>query len=61
VVLTDPNEADKVFGNRMTNFLKLGFPELEASILAESDADWHEAKDLIDHGCPVDIAYDILT
>lgn len=54
-------EADNVFKNRMTRFLELGFPELEASILADSEADWHEAQSMIDDGCPVEIAFDILS
>lgn len=42
-------------------FTLLGFNRHQASKLAELHADWHQAQGLLEHGCPVEIAFDLLS
>ena len=46
---------------RVEQFEGLGFKTSDAEWLALSDVDWHEAARLIDAGCPVPIALQLLT
>ena len=54
-------EREAVWEHRVKMFRLLGFNPYQRRHLADSAADWHDAKDLIDAGCPVDIAFDILS
>lgn len=54
------SEEARVRAHVELRFLTLGFDELEARALASSGADWHEAKRLLDAGCPLAVALEIL-
>jgi hypothetical protein len=45
----------------ITRFAGLGFDRPEAEALELAHVDWHEAEDLIRHGCPAETAIRILT
>jgi hypothetical protein len=54
------SEADKVDLWKMDRFLELGFDGDEVVALLYWNADWREAKGLIDGGCPPELALEIL-
>lgn len=41
-------------------FARLGFNDLQVWILASRRRDWQLAERLVDNGCDVDVAFDIL-
>lgn len=45
---------------RLERFAEMGFPALETATLLTWNVDVHDAKDLMDAGCPVDLAMRIL-
>lgn len=45
------SEDARMFRHRLHKFEQLGFLEDEAAELAAADADWREAKRLLDQGC----------
>lgn len=60
VVVID-EESAKVFHWRVRRFMGLGFTLWQARSLARVGADWHAAKKLLDAGCPVATAFDVLS
>lgn len=56
-----PTEHERVFTYGCQQFERLGFTPPQAERLVSEGADWHEAEGLVKHGCPVDIAFDLLT
>lgn len=57
-----PDEYERVLSHREQMFRDvLGFSFEASIILAESNADWHEAARLLDSGCPKHIALNLLT
>lgn len=46
---------------RIRRFRQLGFTRHQRIRLADEGADWHQAADLIAHGCPVDVTFDLLS
>lgn len=40
---------------------EFGYDRLRAELLADSGADLHELRDLIEAGCPLEIAFEIVT
>jgi hypothetical protein len=59
--LLDP-EQKKVWEHRFDVFQRLGFDIEIASLMAHRiDIDLHEATELVEAGCPLPIAVDILT
>ena len=54
-------QLDAVDQHKLERFRDLGFNLRQRKTLIRSGADWHEAKKLIDAGCPLDIAFDILS
>ena len=57
----EPTESEKLHTYVRLKFEQLGFNYMQADTLAEDRADWWEAKRLIDQGCPVMLAFDILS
>jgi hypothetical protein len=68
----DPHDADAMpamfveresdlWCYRVRRFRRLGFSREQRLRLADQGADWHEARDLIDRGCPADVAFDLLS
>lgn len=57
-----PDEHEKVLSYREQMFRDvLGFSFSASIILAESNADWHEAEKLLEAGCPRDVVLNLLT
>lgn len=63
----DPEPADQEADERVRvaayscrMFEDLGFGSVGAMLLVAAGADWHEAKRLIEKGCPLDMAMEIL-
>lgn len=52
---------DKTFLWRLEKFRDLGFNPRQRAKLAAAAVDWHEANRLLADGCPVDVAFDILS
>ncbi len=42
-------------------FQALGYDESHADLLAHHEADWHEAARMIAKGCPLPVAFKLLT
>jgi hypothetical protein len=57
----DPTDEEKTETWVEERFRELGFNELQSRALTISRADWHQAKRLLDNGCPHLEAVDILT
>jgi hypothetical protein len=55
----DPEQV-RVYIWRKRMFLRLGFGRGEAQLLAMGGLDWHEAEKLVNAGCPLDLAFDLL-
>lgn len=53
-------EDETVLRHRMVCFLLLGYSVEIAELLASSTLDWHEVEDLLQRGCPRDLAVRIL-
>ena len=53
--------VDPVVRHQLEQFRELGFNIRQRKALITARADWHEAKKLLDAGCPLDIAFDILS
>lgn len=47
-----PSEAQKVYEYRCERFRELKFTPRTSRILAEKEADWHEAEKLLKRGWP---------
>lgn len=59
---THLTSAEKVRAHRIrTCEEEFGYDRLRAELLADSGADLHELRDLIEQGCPVEIAFEIVT
>lgn len=57
-----PDEHEILLSYREQMFRDvLGFSDTASIILAESNADWHEAEKLLLAGCPRDVALNLLT
>ena len=56
-----PLQIDAVVRHRLEHFRELGFNLRQRKALIRANADWHEAQKLLDAGCPIDIAFDILS
>lgn len=54
-------EIDAVVRHRLEQFRDLGFNLPQRKALIRAGADWHEAEKLLNAGCPLDIAFDILS
>ena len=54
------DEEDLVSEWRFDQFHRLGFSDEQATLLAESDGDLNRARSLIDAGCPLIVALQIL-
>ncbi len=54
------DERSKVHGWRMHVLIEAGYPIDLAEVLADSEADLHEAVHLVERGCAPDIAARIL-
>lgn len=60
-VLEDRDERFQVDGWRLSQLLRAGYDLPDASMLAlRVDVDLHEACELVDRGCPADMAARIL-
>ena len=57
----EPVKPDTVANWRVLELAKLGFNEHQSEALREVKDVVHEAQLLIEQGCPVDIAFDILS
>jgi hypothetical protein len=56
-----PTEAEKVEAWRLETLLEAGCPVAIAEQLAHAgDVDLHQAADLLAHGCPAELAAEIL-
>lgn len=55
-----PDERAKVHGWRMHVLIEAGYPVELADRLAESDADLHNAVELLEQGCTPETAVQIL-
>lgn len=55
------DEVDRVYRWRRDKFLELGFSWLEARMLADAGADYHQAERLLDVGCPRHLVFDLLS
>lgn len=56
-----PTEAEIVHTHTRLRFEELGFTYMQAERLAEERADWWQAKALLERGCPVHLAFDLLS
>lgn len=56
-----PTEQERVFTFGVQQFERLGFTPPQAERLVSEGADYHDAEALLDRGCPVEIAFDLLT
>lgn len=56
-----PTEAERVFTFGVQQFERLGFTPPQAERLVGEGADYHDAEALLKRGCPVDIAFDLLS
>jgi len=52
---------ERVAAHRALGLLEMGFTLQQVLVLVAKPDIVHQAKDLIDAGCPVEIAFDILT
>lgn len=59
--VTVDEEAVRVFHWRVRRFVALGFTLWQARRLAHVQADWHTAEVLLGDGCPVVLAFDLLS
>jgi hypothetical protein len=59
--VTLDEEATRVYHWRIHRFRELGFTLWQSRRLADRQADWHSAQDLLKHGCSVDLTFDILS
>lgn len=55
------SEAEKVEGMTFARLRELGFTESQADYLILEGRSWHDADDLIARGCPVGLAFEILS
>ena len=55
-----PTEEEIVTSWNEERFRELGFPDTLAELLADDGADWHQARRLLETGCPHLIALRIL-
>jgi hypothetical protein len=51
---------EKILSWRHEAFVRMGFTEFVADFLAATRIDLHQMRKLIDEGCPLDVACDIL-
>lgn len=61
VAVKQPVGVDPVWAHRVRMFRELGFNPFQRRALADKGRDWHEAKELLAAGCPIDVAFDILS
>lgn len=54
-------EIDAVVRHQLERFRDLGFNLRQRKALIRAGSDWHQAEKLIEAGCPVDVAFDILS
>ncbi len=54
-------EAHTVLHWRIRRFLKLGFTLQQARTLAAGEAHWQEAERILAAGCPIPLAFDVLS
>ena len=55
----EDDEADAVLNWRFDQFCLLGYDEVQAVLLANSDVDLHLTRTLIGNGCPLVLAVKI--
>jgi hypothetical protein len=60
VIETEHNERNKVESWRLHVLIEAGYPLMLAERLAGSDADLHQAVDLVGRGCTPEVAANIL-
>ena len=56
-----PIEDDAIWRWRLDEFFRLGFNLRQRLVLADRGVSPHDAEILIAKGCPVDVAFDILS
>ena len=54
------SEEKRLRDYRQEQFVRLGFTDENAALLATWEVDWHKAEDLLNAGCPHDTALSIL-
>lgn len=54
-------EAVRVFHWRVRRFCELGFTLWQSRRLAQVQDDWHRAQLLLADGCPIELAFDLLS
>ena len=60
-VATPKTQVDQVVSWRLTQLRRAGYPQREAVLLSRcADVDLHLAVELVERGCPVDVALRIL-
>lgn len=59
--VVESEEAIQVFHWRVRAFLDGGFTIRQAKVLAACQVDSHAAERLLEAGCPVDVAFDLLS
>lgn len=61
IEISAETEADRVVCWRASELIRAGYPDLLAVELAERpDVDLHVARELVEHGCPPELAVRIL-
>ncbi len=55
-----PSSEEKLRQWRVGQFVRLGFSETSAELLADSPVDLHYAEDMVKHGCDLSVALRIL-
>ena len=53
-------EEDIVWAHVVDQLQQLGFNSHQAMSLADAGVDWHDARRLINKGCPIETAIDLL-
>lgn len=56
-----PVEQSDLWSYRVRRFRVLGFNRPQRVRLANDGADWHQARDLLGRGCPVELVFDLLS
>lgn len=54
-------EVEVLYEARMGWFRELGFTRMQREILTDLQVDHHRAQDLLEAGCPVELAFKLLT
>jgi hypothetical protein len=54
-----PSEEELVHDWRVEQLVKLGVPHILAHAFADA-VDWHELASLVQRGCPLPVAFDIV-